>query len=71
MEFTIQYFATLDRLICVETVDAEELVHVIERARAVVKGSGPATSDGEPQLIGYVILDRRGRQVARGSRRDA
>jgi hypothetical protein len=73
MDFTIQYFATLDRLVYVESVDADELVYAIDRARAIVKESEPTPdpSVGDPQLIGYVILDQRGRQVARGYRRDA
>jgi hypothetical protein len=71
MEFTIQYFATFDRLVYVEIVDADELVHALDRARAVVKESEPVSSDDDPQIVGYVILDRRGRQVARGYRRDA
>jgi hypothetical protein len=71
MEFTIQYFATFDRLVWMETVDADELIYALDRARAVVKESAPEPAVGEPQLVGYVILDRRGRQVARGYRRDA
>jgi hypothetical protein len=71
MGFTIQYFATVDRLICVESVDAVDLDYAIDRARAVIKQSMPALEPaGDPQLIGYVILDQRGRQVARGYRRD-
>jgi hypothetical protein len=70
MGFTIQYFATVDRLICVESVDAVHLDYAIDRARAVIKQSPASEFDDEPQLIGYVILDQRGRQVARGCRRD-
>jgi hypothetical protein len=69
MYFTIQYFGTYDRLIYVEEVDADELDYALDRARAVIKDSQPAPDP--PQLMGYVILDRRGRQVARGYRRDA
>jgi hypothetical protein len=65
MDFTIQYFGMFDQLHYVESVDVGELVDALERARAVVK------QPCDPQPIGYVILDRRGRQVARGYRRDA
>jgi hypothetical protein len=69
MYFTIQYFGTYDRLIFVEEVDVDELDHALDRARAVVKDYSQPAPD-LPQLVGYVILDRRGRQVARGYRRD-
>ena len=68
MEFTIQYFGTHDRLLYLEEVSADELVDALDRARTVIKESQP---DGDQQPIGYVILDNRGRQVARGYRRDA
>jgi hypothetical protein len=73
MDFTIQYFATYDRLVFVEAVDADELLHALDRAKAVVKDSPPVSDPlvGDLQLMGYVILDGRGRQVARGYRRDA
>jgi len=73
MDFTIQYFGTYDRLVFVEAVNADELLYALDRARAVVKDSPPALDayGGDLQLMGYVILDGRGRQVARGYRRDA
>jgi hypothetical protein len=70
MVFTIQYFATYDQLIFLEEVDVDELDYALDRARAVIKDCSQPTPD-VPQLVGYVILDRRGRQVARGYRRDA
>jgi len=66
MEFTIQYFGTYDRLLYLEEISAAELVEALDRARTVIKAS---QFDDEPQPIGYVILDNRGRQVARGYRR--
>jgi hypothetical protein len=67
MDFTIQYFGMFDQLLYVEGVDADELIDVLERARATIK---QPSFDGDLQAIGYVILDYRGRQVARGYRRD-
>ena len=65
MEFTIQYFGTFDRMLYVDSVDVKELDNALELARTVIKQAQ------DPQPIGYVILDVRGRQVARGySRRD-
>ena len=65
MEFTIQYFGTFDRVLYVDSVDVKELDNALELARTVIK------QPQDPQPIGYVILDVRGRQVARGySRRD-
>jgi hypothetical protein len=70
MEFTIQYFGTHDRLLYLESVSVSELIDALDRARAIVRESPPQL-EGDLQLIGYVILDNRGRQVARGYRRDA
>jgi hypothetical protein len=67
MDFTIQYFGMFDRLVYVESVYADQLDDALERARATIKQPAP---DGDLQAIGYVILDYRGRQVARGYRRD-
>lgn len=67
MEFTIQYFGTYDRLLYLEEISAGELVDALDRARTMIREAQP---DGNPQPIGYVILDNRGRQVARGYRRD-
>jgi hypothetical protein len=68
MDFTIQYFGAFDQLLFVENVDADALDDALERARAIIKQ--PPELEGDPQPIGYVILDFRGRQVARGYRRD-
>jgi hypothetical protein len=69
MSFTIQYFGTRDRLLSVETVDVDASVDALERARTVIKQSHRL--DDDPQFVGYVILDRRGRQVARGYKSDS
>jgi hypothetical protein len=73
MDFTIQYFGTYDRLLDSESMTVSELIDAIDRARTKIKGSSQTsldTADGDLELIGYVILDNRGRQVARGYRRD-
>ncbi|MBV9552034.1 MAG: hypothetical protein JO032_04495 [Alphaproteobacteria bacterium] len=72
MDFTIQYFARYDRLVFEERVEAEELVDVLDRTRFVVRESGPSEDQFEEELhlMGYVVLDGRGRQVGRGYRRD-
>jgi hypothetical protein len=70
MDFTIQYFGVFDRLLFVESVDVGELDEALDRARATIKQSQPAAED-DLRLMGYVIFDQRGRQVARGYRRDA
>jgi hypothetical protein len=68
MDFTIQYFRTHDRLYYAEKVDVGEMVEALDRARDVLKTHQPAPGapSGDEQLVGYVILDLRGRQVARG-----
>jgi hypothetical protein len=68
VEFTIQYFGTRDRLLYLEEITANEVVDALDRARMVIREPQP---DGNQQAIGYVILDNRGRQVARGYRRNA
>jgi hypothetical protein len=68
MDFTIQYFGTHDRMLHVERVDVDQLTDALERARSMIKHL-PLLENG-PQTIGYVILDERGRQVARGYKRD-
>ena len=54
-----------------ESVEADELVEALDRARSILKTLqvAPDPLPGDPDLIGYVILDDRGRQVARGYRR--
>jgi hypothetical protein len=49
-----------------------ELVEALDRARSILKTLqiAPDPSPDDPELMGYVILDYRGRQVARGYRRD-
>lgn len=71
MEFTIQYFGTFDRLVHLESMNASDLNEALDRARTVIKESRPLLDSAEedPQPIGYVILDNRGRQVARGYKR--
>ena len=69
MEFTIQYFGKFDRLLGEEKLEVDKLDKVLNRARIIIKVI-EATPDGI-ELIGYVILDYRGRQVARGYKRDA
>ena len=70
MEFTIQYFGRFDRMLGVESVEADELVEALDRARSILKALqvAPDPSPDDPELMGYVILDNRGRQVARGYR---
>ncbi len=67
MGFTIQYFGEFDRLLYMESVDVYEMEEALERARGVLKQ--PPMLDDDPRPMGYVILDARGRQVARGYRR--
>ena len=70
MEFTIQYFAKYDQMLGMESVEASHLDEVLDRARSILKKLDIAPrSPEDPELIGYVILDDRGRQVARGYRR--
>ena len=72
MEFTIQYFGTHDRLMYLESVDVNELIEALDRARMIIRQPellDPA--EGNQRPIGYVILDSRGRQVARGYSRHA
>jgi hypothetical protein len=68
MDFTIQYFGTYDRLYYAEKVDVGEMVEALDHARDTLKAYKPAPGapSGDEQLVGYVILDQRGRQVARG-----
>jgi hypothetical protein len=68
MEFTIQYFGTRDRLQYAESVDVREMVEALDHAREMLKAHQPAPGVlvSDEQLVGYVILDLRGRQVARG-----
>jgi hypothetical protein len=70
MEFTIQCFAKYDQMLGMESVEASHLDEVLDRARSILKKLDIAPrSPEDPELIGYVILDDRGRQVARGYRR--
>ena len=68
MDFTIQYFASHDRLYYAEKVDVGEMVEALDHAREMLKAHQPAPGVlvSDEQLVGYVILDQRGRQVARG-----
>jgi hypothetical protein len=67
MEFRIQYFGEYDRLLYAEEVSVDTLDVALERARAIVNEVDPSFSD--PAITGYVILDARGRLVARGYKR--
>jgi hypothetical protein len=67
MDFTIQYFGEFDRLLFMEGVDVNEMGEALERAREMLRQR--PTLDDDPRPLGYVILDERGRQVARGYRR--
>lgn len=70
MDFTIQYFGRYDQMLGIESVEAEQLEAVLDRARSILKKLQVAPrSPDDPELMGYVILDDRGRQVARGYRR--
>lgn len=71
MEFTIQYFGTYDRLLYQEGVNVDELIDALDRARTIIKEFHSPLDPADEQPTGYVILDQRGRQVARGYRRDA
>ena len=67
MRFTIQYFGMFDKLLGEERIEADVLDEPLDRARSMLKALPIAPDD--PKLAGYVILDERGRQVARGYRR--
>lgn len=67
MEFRIQYFGEYDRLLYAEEVNVDTLDVALERARAIIKEADPSFVD--PAIVGYVIVDDRGRLVARGYKR--
>jgi hypothetical protein len=67
MEFRIQYFGEYDRMLYAEGVNVDALDVALERARAIVNETDPSFAD--PAIVGYVILDDRGRLVARGYKR--
>ena len=70
MEFRIQYFGSLDRLLYTDVLEADELIEVLEWARDVLRQpSDNADADPAELPIGYVILNDHGQQVARGHRR--
>jgi hypothetical protein len=50
-----------------EEVDVDVLDVALERARAIVNEADPSFAD--PAIVGYVIVDARGRLVARGYKR--
>jgi len=68
MEFRIQYFGPHDRFLYAEQIDAGELAIALDRARDMLREPSSA-SVLDPSLLGYIILDRQGRLVARGYRR--
>jgi hypothetical protein len=67
MEYRIQYFGEYGRLLYTEEVDVDVMDIALDRARAVVYERDPSFMD--PAITGYVILDDRGRLVARGYKR--
>jgi hypothetical protein len=67
MEFRIQYFGEYDTLLYAEEVDVNSLDEALSRARSIVNEHDPSFAD--PAITGYVILDNRGRLVARGYKR--
>jgi hypothetical protein len=67
MEFRIQYFGEYDRLLYVDEVNVDTLDIALDRARGIVNEADPSFTD--PAIVGYVILDERGRLVARGYKR--
>jgi len=69
MRFTIQYFGMFDKLLGEERIEADKLDEPLDRARSMLKALAPGRSTDAAELAGYVILDERGRQVARGYRR--
>ena len=71
MEFRVQYFGTVDRLLYTDVLEADELADVLDWARDVLRRTSDTRDNGPADLpIGYVILDDRGRQVARGYKRE-
>jgi dsDNA-binding SOS-regulon protein len=70
MDFTIQYFGKYDQMLGMESVEADAFDEVLDRARSILKKlQASPQSPEDPELMGYVILDNRGRQVARGYKR--
>jgi hypothetical protein len=67
MEFRIQYLGEYDTLLYAEELDVSVLDVALERARALVNEPDPSFTD--PAIVGYVIVDARGRLVARGYKR--
>jgi hypothetical protein len=67
MELRIQSFGEYDTLLYAEELDADSLDVALERARAIVNEADPSFAD--PAIVGYVIVDQRGRLVARGYKR--
>jgi hypothetical protein len=67
MEFRIQYFGEHDRVLYIDEVNVDTLDIALDRARAIVNEADPSFTD--PAIVGYVILDIRGRLVARGYKR--
>lgn len=67
MEFRILYFGSYDSLLYAEKMDVEKLDDALSRARSIVYEHDPAFAD--PAITGYVIVDERGRLVARGYKR--
>jgi hypothetical protein len=67
MDFRIQYFGKYNRPLYMDEVNVDTLDIALERARVIVNEADPSFAD--PAITGYVILDVRGRLVARGYKR--
>jgi hypothetical protein len=64
VDFRIQYFGEYGRLLYAEEVEVDSLDDALNRARSIVYEHDPDFVD--PAITGYVIVDERGRLVARG-----
>ena len=67
MDFRIQYFGKYNRPLYMDEVNVDTLDIALERARVIVNEADPSFADRA--IVGYVIVDARGRLVARGYKR--
>ncbi len=70
MEFRVQFFGSVDRLLYTDVLDAKELLDVLDWAREALRRASVSDTGTADIPVGYVILDDRGRQVARGYKRE-